>query len=179
MALKPTIYKFRISLSDTNRDYYDSLSCTIALHPSETLPRMFARVLAYCLNAKPDLQFTKGLSSIEEPDLWQKALDGTIEEWIEIGEPAVDRVKKATRLAKHVQVYAFNSKADVWWNQSKSKFNALPATIHCFDSAAIESLSNIVERGMDLSVMITGDSIFIDGNKGSYEVTWKTLQSHE
>ncbi|ANU38774.1 YaeQ family protein [Vibrio scophthalmi] len=178
MALKPTIYKFRISLSDTNRDYYDSLSCTIALHPSETTSRMMARVLAYCLNAKPELQFTKGLSSIEEPDLWLKALDGTIEEWIEVGEPAVDRVKKSTRLAKRVQVYAFNSKADVWWNQSKSKLNALPATIHCFDGAAIEALAADVERGMELSVMITGNSLFVDG-KTSHEVTWETLQSHE
>ncbi|MEZ8383527.1 YaeQ family protein, partial [Vibrio splendidus] len=26
MALKPTIYKFRISLTDMNRDYYDSFN---------------------------------------------------------------------------------------------------------------------------------------------------------
>ncbi|MDH5572857.1 MAG: YaeQ family protein, partial [Gammaproteobacteria bacterium] len=35
MALKPTIYKLRISLSDLNRDYYDTLNLTIAQHPSE------------------------------------------------------------------------------------------------------------------------------------------------
>ncbi|KII76180.1 YaeQ family protein [Vibrio renipiscarius] len=178
MALKPTIYKFRISLSDTNRDYYDSLSCTIALHPSETTSRMMARVLAYCLNASPELQFTKGLSSIEEPDLWQKELDDTIQQWIEVGEPAFDRVKKATRLAKHVQIYAFNSKADVWWKQSQGKLRTLPATIHCFDSDAIDALAANVERGMELSVMITGNSLFIDG-KTSHEVTWETLQNNE
>lgn len=179
MALKPTIYKYRIALSDTNRDYYDSLSCTIALHPSETVSRMVARVMAFCLNASPELVFTKGISTIEEPDLWQKALDGTIDHWIEVGEPSVDRIKKATRLAKEVQVYTFNSKSDVWWNQSKSKLAPLKATIHQFDEKSIEALASSVQRGMELSVMITGNSLFVDSNEGSYEVTWETLQSHD
>ncbi|ROV57642.1 YaeQ family protein [Vibrio ponticus] len=179
MALKPTIYKFRIALSDTNRDYYDSLNCTIALHPSETVPRMMARVMAYCLNASPELVFTKGLSNIEEPDLWQKSLDGTIEHWIEVGEPAVDRVKKATRLANKVDIYTFNSKSDVWWNQSKNKLAAFNANIHQFDVDSIEALAASVQRGMDLSVMITGNSLFVDGNDTSTEVVWETLQSHD
>ncbi|WP_162048325.1 YaeQ family protein [Vibrio taketomensis] len=179
MALKPTIYKFRIALSDTNRDYYDSLSCTIALHPSETTTRMMARVMALCLNAEPELVFTKGLSTIEEPDLWHKALDGTIEHWIEVGEPAVDRVKKATRLAKKVQIYAFNSKSDVWWNQSKSKLALLNANIHKFDDQGIEALGANVQRGMDLSVMIAGNTLFVDSSEGSHEIHWETLQSHD
>ncbi|GAL33437.1 YaeQ protein [Vibrio maritimus] len=40
MALKPTIYKFRVALTDMNRDYYDSLNLTVALHPSENQQRM-------------------------------------------------------------------------------------------------------------------------------------------
>lgn len=69
MALKPTIYKFRIALTDMNRDHYDTLNLTVALHPSETEERMMARVLAYCLNAHPQLQFTKGISTANEPDI--------------------------------------------------------------------------------------------------------------
>lgn len=138
-----------------------------------------ARVMAFCLNASPELIFTKGLSTIEEPDLWHKNLDDTIEEWIEVGEPAVDRVKKATRLAKKVQIYAFNSKSDVWWNQSKSKLASLSATIHQFDANSIEALAQTVQRGMDLSVMITGNSLFVDSSEGSHEVTWETLQRHD
>ncbi|GAB2643538.1 YaeQ family protein [Vibrio panuliri] len=179
MALKPTIYKFRIALSDTNRDYYDALTCTIALHPSETVTRMMARVLAYCLNASPDLVFTKGLSTIEEPDLWQKSLDGTIEHWVEVGEPSVDRIKKASRLAGKVQIYTFNSKSDVWWSQSKTKIAPLPVNIYQFDGDAIESLATQVQRGMDLSVLITGNSLFVDGSEGSHEIVWETLQAHD
>jgi len=46
MAIKPTIYKARISLSDLERDYYAALDLTIAQHPSETLERMMVRILA-------------------------------------------------------------------------------------------------------------------------------------
>ena len=45
MALKSTPYKFRISLSDTDRAIYDDLNLTVARHPSETEPRLAARVL--------------------------------------------------------------------------------------------------------------------------------------
>lgn len=98
MALKPTIYKFRIALSDMNNDYYDSKNLTIALHPSEKPQRMLARILAFCLNAQKDLEFTKGLSTTEEPDLWHVADDQSITHWIEIGEPEPDRIKKPLAL---------------------------------------------------------------------------------
>jgi uncharacterized protein YaeQ len=61
VALKPKIYKFRITLSDIDRNYYDTLNLTIAQHPSETLERMMVRVLAFCINAQKHLAFTKGL----------------------------------------------------------------------------------------------------------------------
>ena len=38
------------------------------------------------------LTFTRGLSENDEPDLWQKSLDGRIERWIEVGEPSLDRL---------------------------------------------------------------------------------------
>lgn len=179
MALKPTIYKFRISLSDTNRDVYDSPQLTIAQHPSETIPRMMARILAYCIQYQPELTFTKGLSSIEEPDLWIKALDDTILHWIEIGEPSLDRIKKATRLAKRVDIFTFTSKSDVWWTQTKNKSHQYDANIYRLSAEGIDALSEVVERGMDLSVMITGSSLFIDCDKGSFEVHIETLQSND
>lgn len=112
MALKPTIYKLRISLSDLNRNYYDTLNLTLAQHPSETLERMMVRALAFCINAQEHLVFTKGLSEIDEPDIWVRTLDDRIALWIEVGEPSVERVKKAGQKAKTVKIYCFNAKAD-------------------------------------------------------------------
>ncbi|WP_447469033.1 YaeQ family protein [Vibrio harveyi] len=179
MALKPTIYKFRIAISDMNNDYYDSKNLTIALHPSEKPQRMLARIFAYCLNAQDDLEFTKGLSTTEEPDLWRVEDDQSITHWIEIGEPEPDRIKKATRLAKKVKVYTYNTKASVWWDKMAGKFDMLPVDVASLDYDAIDLISQHLDRGTSLSVMITGTSIFVDINEQHVEVTVKELQSND
>jgi len=177
MALKPTIYKFNISLSDLNRDYYDTLQLTVAQHPSESHERMMARVLAFCLNAQESLIFTKGLSEPDEPDIWLHTLDDQLALWIDIGEPAVDRIKKATRIAKKVKVYSFNSKSDVWWQQNQNKFAMLSASIIQFDSQDISALAALVARTMTCSITVTGDSAFVATESGECEVNWRSLQA--
>lgn len=176
MAIKPTIFKFRISLSDLSRDYYDTLNLTIAQHPSETTERMMVRVLAYCINAQEYLTFTRGLSTVEEPDIWARTLDEQTSLWIDIGEPAFDRIKKACRHAQAVKVYSFNTKSDVWWNQDASKFNQLDAEFYRFEWPDILNLAKLVERTMDLSVTITDNSAYIATNLGECEVPWVELR---
>ena len=119
MALKPTIYKFEINLSDMDRHVYDTLNLTVAQHPSESVERMMARVLAYCLNVSPELEFTRGVSATDEPDLWAHSLSGELLLWIDVGEPSADRLKKASRSGANAKVYSINTKSDVWWRQVK------------------------------------------------------------
>lgn len=176
MALRPTIYKLRIQLSDLNRDHYDSLNLTVAQHPSESLERMVARTLAYCINAQEHLAFTKGLSQADEPEIWVRAMDDAIALWIDVGEPEFDRIKKATRVASEVKVYSFNSKSDVWWSQVQSKFAQLNARVFQFERADMETLAGWVQRTMDWSVTITGDSAYVATEQGQSNVSWRVLQ---
>lgn len=177
MALKPTIFKFKIALSDLERNYYDALELTIAQHPSETVERMMARVLAFCINAQERLEFTKGLSAIEEPDIWLRSLDEQISLWIDVGEPTAERIKKATRLSPQVKVYSFNSKSDVWWEQGRNKLERLNASVFRFSWAGIQSMAALQKRTMNLSVTITGDSAYVATESGECEVSWQVLQA--
>jgi len=176
LALKPTIYKLRISLSDLNRDYYDTLNLTIAQHPSENIERMMVRVLAFCINAQEYLAFTKGLSEVDEPDIWLRTMDDQISLWIDVGEPSVDRIKKASRHTAQVKIYSFNSKSNVWWAQTESKFNQLQASIYQFQWDNIQALAVLVERTMDCSVTITGNSAYVATALGECDVPWAVLQ---
>lgn len=171
MALKPTIYKLKLALSDLDRDVYKTLNLTVARHPSETLERMLVRVLAYCFNAHDHLLFCKGLSDTEEPDLWLHSLDGNLELWIDVGEPAVDRIKKATRVAAEVKVYCFNSKADTWWELNRGSLSALSASIFQFQWHEIQALAKLLERSMDASVTISEDSAYVATARGECEVS--------
>ncbi len=179
MAIKPTIYKFKIALSDMNRAVYDSLNLTIAQHPSESAERMMARVLAFCLNWQEFLTFTKGLSDIDEPAIWAKSLDEQILLWVDVGEPSLDRLKKATRQARKTQIYSFNSKSDVWWEQGQVKFEKLNADYYRIDNNQIKSLAQMVERTMDMSVTISEQSAYFATAQGECEVTWQNLSVAE
>ena len=176
MAIKPTIYKLKISLSDLDRNYYDTLNLTLAKHPSETIERMMVRVIAFCINAQEHLSFTKGLSAIDEPDIWARTLDDQIALWIDIGEPSVERIKKSSSLAPAVKVYCFNTKSDVWWDQAKEKIKQLKASIYRFQWLEIEALAALVQRTMEISVTISSDSAYVATELGECEVSWETLQ---
>jgi uncharacterized protein YaeQ len=177
MALKPTIFKMNINLSDLNNDRYDTLNLTVAQHPSETPERMMARVMAYCLNAQEFLSFTKGLSVADDPDIWAKSLDDQFLLWIDLGEPAFERIKKASRLAKAVKVYSFNSKSAVWWKQSLTYFGKLNnVEVYQFNFEQIKALVKLIKRTMNFSVTIAGDTLYIAAELGECEISCNALQ---
>jgi len=161
LALKPTIHKFTISLSDLDREVYDSLNLTVAQHPSESPERMMARVLAYCINSQERLVFTRGLSDTDEPDLWVKSLDDQIELWVDVGEPSLERLKKAARQADVVRVYSFNAKSPTWWEQLHLARSGVAAEVYRLQWDSVVVLAQMLERTMVMSVTITNDSAYI------------------
>ena len=96
MALKSTIFKADLSVADIDRGYYRDHALTIARHPSETDERMMVRMLAFALHADDALEFGRGLSAVEEPDLWQRDLTGPIERWIDVVLPEEREVRQAS-----------------------------------------------------------------------------------
>jgi uncharacterized protein YaeQ len=179
MALKPTVYKFNIALSDLNRSHFDTLNLTVAKHPSENDERMMTRVLAYCLNAQPQLSFGAGLNDVEAPSINVMTLDDQMALWVDVGEPAFERIKKATRKAQQVKIYSFNSKSDVWWEQGQMKFNQLPLEVVRFNWDEIQTLAGMVERTMEMSVTISGNSAYFATANGECEIHWEILQETE
>ena len=105
MALKSTIFKASLQVSDMDRSHYGSHFLTLARNPSETDERMMVRLLAFALNASDALVFGNGLSADDEPDLWQKDLTGSIELWLDVGLPDEKLVRKACGRASRVIVY--------------------------------------------------------------------------
>lgn len=176
MALKPTIYKFDIAISDLDRNVFENISLTVAQHPSESTERMMARVLAFCLHTQENLTFTKGLSATDEPDIIMHSLSGENLLWIDVGEPTIERIKKATRTSKMVYVYSFNSKSDVWWSQSRDKLSQLKVAVRQFKWPEIQMLASKIERTMNISVTLTEDSAYFATNLGECELNILSLQ---
>ncbi|WP_019613461.1 YaeQ family protein [Psychromonas ossibalaenae] len=179
MALKPTIFKMNINVSDLDNDIYESINLTVAQHPSENTERMMARVMAFIYNNQEFLTFTKGLSVADDPDIWAKSLADEFLLWIDVGEPAFERIKKASRLAQQTKVYSFNSKAGVWWKQSQAKFSELDVEVYQFEFEQIQALAKLVQRSMDFSVTITDGISYVAAELGDCEVTCTALQNKQ
>ena len=111
MAPKSTIYKAELQISDMDRHYYATHALTLAQHPSETDERLMVRLLAFALYADETLEFGRGLSSDDEPDLWRKSLTGEIELWIDLGQPDESRIRKACGRAREVVVINYSGRA--------------------------------------------------------------------
>ncbi len=172
MALKATVFKARIQLSDMDRHLYTEQSMTLARHPSETDLRMMLRVLAWGLYADERLEFTKGLCEDEEPDLWQKSYSDEIELWIELGSPDEARLKKACGRAKQVVVLAYGERAvPIWWEKNEGKFRR-------FDNLSVltvsdeegEALAALAARTMDLSINISDGQVGISSEQGYAQI---------
>ncbi len=171
MALKPTIYKATIDLADLNRDYYTQQQLTVARHPSETAERMMVRLLAWCLHADDHLEICKGLSDSDEPALWRKALHGEIEQWIDVGQPDPDRLRKAQGKSNEVWVYAFGKAANTWWQKQQAELCKLNKTrVMQLEWRAVEELASMSQRNMSLSVQISEQSVFVASEQASVQL---------
>ena len=168
MALKATVIKAELQLSDMDRHVYGTHLLTLAQHPSETDERLMVRVLAFALHADERLEFGRGLSNEEEPDLWRRDYTGDIELWIDLGQPDESRVKKACGRARQVVVVNYGGRsADLWWERVAPTLARLKnLTVIDLPSAVVDQLAGLLQRGMRLNCMIQDGEMHLMGDTG-------------
>jgi len=177
MAIKATINKACIHLSDMDRNYYDTLNLTIAQHPSETDTRMMVRLLAFILNANENLQFGKGVSDEEEAAIWQINYSEEIELWIELGQLDDKRLKKACNRAQKVILYTYGSSAETWWKQSQNKlrlFNKL--SVEFVSQEICDALAKLAGRSMDFQCSIQDNQLWLTAGDETLLIETTTLK---
>ena len=165
MAPKATVIKAELQVSDMDRHYYATHALTLAQHPSETDLRLMVRLLAFALHADERLEFGRGLSNEEEPDLWRRDYTGDIELWIDLGQPDESRVKKACARARQVVVvnYGGNS-ANLWWDRVAPALRRLGnLAVVDLPAKAVEELPTLLQRGMRLNCMIQDVEVHLMG----------------
>jgi uncharacterized protein YaeQ len=180
MALKSIIYKAELQIANMDRHYYADHALTIARHPSETDQRMMVRLLAFALYADERLEFTRGLSEIDEPDLWQKDLTGRIEKWIDIGQPEERRILKACGRADQVVVIVYASRAgDIWWQQIRGKLErARNLTVLSLADGVGDALAALAQRTMRLQCTIQDEQVWVGAaSVDPVPVEWRVLKA--
>jgi uncharacterized protein YaeQ len=162
MALTATLHTLRIALNDADRGVYETLELRIARHPSETLPYMLSRTLGYCLFWEPDIAFSKGLSTADEPAVWVKAGDGRIALWLDVGHPSAERMHKASKAAERVAVCTFDELATFRRTVSGARIHrAHEIELVGLPQAMLEPLGALVERRMDWELTVSSGQLYL------------------
>jgi len=178
LAIKSTIYKVDLQVTDMDRNYYADHQLTIAKHPSENDGRLMVRILAFALHASESMQFTKGLSTDDEPDIWQKSLSDEIEVWIDLGQPDEKRIRKACGRSQKAIIYTYQQRSSsVWWEQQQRKLQRYDnlSIIHINDET-VQGLSAMATRSMRLQCTIQDGQCLFSHDNQAVEVTpeiWK------
>ena len=155
MALRATVYKAVLDVSDLDRNHFAQYPLTLALHPSETEERLMVRMLAFVLHAGQDTQFGKGISAEDEAAVWEVDPTGRIKVWIDVGQPDETRVRKACGRSDQVVIVCYTRAAEVWWKQNQDWLNKLDKVrvlqLTPDDSAA---LAGLAQRNMELAFTV-------------------------
>ena len=173
MATKATIYKVLLNIANMDSHYYAEHNLTMAKHPSETDLRLMVRLVSFILNADEALEFCKGISQEDEPDLWQKSLGGEIKLWIDLGQPDEKRIKKACGRSEKVIVYTYQEgMATSWWKQLQTtltRFSNLQV-IHLDIEGEIAELA---KRAMTLQANISDNELTLIAEEQSVVIREK------
>ena len=165
MAAGATIHTFDVSLSDMDRGVYEELALRVARHPSETEEYLLTRLLAYCLEYVEGIDFTAGISSVDEPAILVKDLTGTVLSWIEVGSPDASRLHFGSKLADRAVVYTHRDPARVlatWAGQRIHRSEAIE--LHSFDPSFITDAVAAIERRNTMTLTRTEGQLYLDLN---------------
>ncbi len=155
MALGATIHQFAVQLSHVDRGVYEAIDLRVARHPSESEEFLCARVLAFCIEHREGLAFSKGLAEPDQPALEVRDLTGALRSWIDIGAPDAARLHRASKAAPRVAVYTHHDAPRYWASLAGERIHrAESLELYGLDRALVGALVARLARRMafDLSV---------------------------
>lgn len=163
MALPSTIYSFDVDLADADRGVYESLSLRLALHPSESVERLWTRLLAYCLEYEEGIAFSKGgVSDGDEPAVAIRDPAGRYRAWIEVGIPDAARLHRAAKQSGRVAVYTWKPPANALRQLAGETIHrAAEIPIYTVEPALIAALADALDRRMQLTLSVSGRHLYL------------------
>ena len=151
-----------MQLSHVDRGVYEALELRVARHPSETEDFLCARVLAFCLEHREGLAFSRGLAEPDTPALEVRYLTGRLQAWIEVGAPDVARLHRASKASPRVAVYSHHGAERYWESLAGARIHRAEALeLYAFDREMLNGLVERLERRMTLDLSVTDGMLYL------------------
>jgi uncharacterized protein YaeQ len=163
MSLGATMHRALVTLSDVDRNVYESLDFRLARHPSESVRYLVTRTLAYCLCHEPGIAFSKGgLSSTDEPPLSIHDPTGVFVAWIDIGSPSAERLHRATKAARRVVLFTHAELANLQKEaRSRDIHRVEEIEVWQLDPKFLDALGEKLERNWKLELVRSDSRLYV------------------
>jgi uncharacterized protein YaeQ len=172
VARASQLRRFRIELSDVQRQVYQSLDLRVAQHPSESERFLCARVLAFALEFDESLRMGKGLSTTEEPTMMLQSPDGRLLCWIDVGVPGAERLHRASKASERVAVYAHKDPRRLFEEAAKKRIHqAERIEVFGFEPSFLDQLAGTLEREVSWIVVREEDRLFVSHGEQTLQST--------
>jgi uncharacterized protein YaeQ len=170
MALGATMHVFTVDLADADRGVYERLEIRAAMHPSESADYLWTRVLAYCLEYREGIAFSKGLADRDEPTLYARDLTGALTLWVEIGTPSPERVHQAAKAAPAVILYCHKD-AELLASKlcGAGIHRAEDIVLYALDRSFLQALVQRLDRRMSLSLTVSERQLYVGVGEASFD----------
>lgn len=167
MALPSTLHTLDLRFSQADAGVDGQVSLKIARHPSETMERLWLRILAYVWKWRDGIAFGPGLCEPDAPDVSATLPDGRIAVLVRVGKPDPQRVERdvnqnagaevAVLFESPRRLEAFLAEArEGRWER------AAGADLAAVDPALIRELGAREERRIQATVTLVADHLYVE-----------------
>jgi uncharacterized protein YaeQ len=167
MALPSTLHHLDLHISNVDRGVDRSLTVKVARHPSETMDRLWLRVLALAWQWEEGLAFGPGLCDPDAPDLLAEGPDGRITLLVRVGKPDLDRIVRDVSQrggARIAALYESPRRLDAVLaeGQERGLERLTRADLAAVDPGLLAWLSTKDDRRLRVSITLVADHLYID-----------------
>ncbi len=169
MAPPGTVHRFEVSVSDVDRDVYESFDLRIAQHPSESMRYLLTRTLAYCLSYEEGIAFSKGgLSSAEDPPVSVRDATGLLLAWIDVGSPSAERLHKAAKAARRVAIFTHSDLAPLR-REAEAIHKAASIEVFRIAPELLDALERRIQRNATLELTRNEGMLYVTVDGEQFE----------
>jgi uncharacterized protein YaeQ len=169
MALPSTLHHLDLRFSQADHGVEGEVALKIARHPSETMERVWLRVLAYAWKWREGIAFGPGLCEPDAPDLLVVAPGGRTSLVVRVGKPEPSRVERdvnqnagaevAVLLDGPRRLAAFLAEV-----RERRLARAAAAELAAVDAPLLAALAGIDDRRLEAVVTLVADHLYVDVN---------------
>lgn len=167
LALPATLHDFLIELANVDLGVNQRVTLRLARHPSESMERLWLRLLAWCWTWREGIEQGPGLSDPDAPDVLARDLTGETTLWVRVGRPDPAKLQQEAdrnRRADIAVLFDSPRRMDAFVEQARSAgLSRLErVAFAAVDPALLSALSDSEERRVRVSVTIVGDHLYVE-----------------